>query len=198
VTIQGNLINKNTQSGIEGGNAIIESNTITNNRVGVHNPAGGTIHNNNIVGNTVNSVTASSPSIDASNNWWGTTDLYTINQTIYDQADDPQWGKVTFTPILTGPNTNAPAIPDGTVNPNVTPAPSSEPTNPTWTPRPTPAYTPMPTVNYGQIKNNSNQDRSIFNLNVLVVGVAVLLAIVWAVVLLGYRLKSKLSAIRRN
>ena len=100
-TIQRNLINNNTQNGIDGGNAVIESNTITNNRIGISNPLGGaSIHNNNIVGNTVNSVTVTTPDVDASNNWWGTTDLAAINQTIYDHADDPQWGKLNFLPIF--------------------------------------------------------------------------------------------------
>ncbi len=196
-TIQRNLINNNTQYGITEGNAVIESNTITNNKIGIHNPLGGTtIHYNNIVGNRLNSITATTPDVDASNNWWGTTDLGAINQTIYDHEDDEKWGKISYLPILTAPSSSAPAIPEVILNPIITPQPSSEPNQPT--PQPTPKYTPMPTVDHNKVKNNSNQDRSIFSLNVLVVGVAILLAIVWAVVLLGYRLKSKIGVLRRG
>jgi hypothetical protein len=197
-TIQRNLINNNSL-GIVGGSSVIDSCTITNNRIGVSNPGGTTsIHNCNIVGNTVNSVTATTPDIDASNNWWGTTDLWAINQSIYDKSDDMQWGRVTFVPILSSPSSSAPVIPDGASNPTYTPQPSTEPTYPTYTPQPTPAYTPMPTVNHNKVKNNSNQDMSLLNLNVAVVGVAVLLAIIWAVVLLGYRLKAKIVDLRRD
>ena len=148
------------------------------------------------MGNTVNSVTVTTPDVDASNNWWGTTDLAAINQTIYDHADDPQWGKLNFLPILSSPSSSAPSIPE-ILNPIVTPQPSSDPQS-TPTPQPTPSYTPMPTVDHNRVKNNSNQDRSLFSLNVLVVGVAILLAIVWAVVLLGYRLKGKIVELRRG
>ena len=41
------------------------------------------------------------PNITASNNWWGTTDISTINQTIYDNKNNPSVGTVTFEPILT-------------------------------------------------------------------------------------------------
>ena len=197
-TIQRNLINNNS-IGIVGGSSVIDSCTITKNRIGVSNPGGTTsIHNSNIVGNTVNSVTATTPDIDASNNWWGTTDLWAINQSIYDKSDDSQWGRVTFVPILSSPSSSAPAIPDGASNPTYTPQPSTEPTYPAYTPQPTLAYTPMPTVDHNKVKNNNNQDRSFLNFNVAVVGVAVLLAIVWAVVLLGYRLKAKLVDLRRD
>ncbi len=197
VTIQRNLINKNTQNGIEGGNADINSNTITNNRIGIHNPLGGSsIHNNNILSNSVNSVTATKPDVDAANNWWGTTDLAAINQTIYDHWDDQQWGKIMYSPILSSPSSSAPSIPSELLNPIPTAQPTDQ-AQPTATVKPTPAYTPMPTVDHNKIKNNSNQDRSLLNLNVIVVGVAVLLGFVWVVVLLGYRLKSKIGAIRR-
>jgi hypothetical protein len=197
VTIQRNLINKNSQSGIEGGNADIESNTITNNRIGIHNPLGGSsIHNNNILSNAVNSVTATKPDVAAANNYWGTTDLAVVNQTIYDHCDDQQWGTIMYSPILSSPSSSAPSIPDELLNPLPSAQPT-DPSHPTATVKPTPAYTPMPTVDHNKIKNNSNQDRSMLNFNVLVVGVAVLLGIVWVVVLLGYCLKSKIGAIRR-
>jgi len=57
VTIQGNLIDNNTGCGISWGRANIESNTITNNKIGIHNPVAGVIiRNNNILANTENSI----------------------------------------------------------------------------------------------------------------------------------------------
>ncbi len=199
VSIKGNLINNNTLYGVNGGNAVIDSNTITNNGIGIHNPPGDSIiFNNNILGNTINSVTATTPDVTASLNWWGTTDLAAVNQTIYDHYDDEQWGTVTFTPILTSPSLDAPAIPEVLLGPIVTP-PSTEPTEPpVSTTQPTPDYTPMPIVDHNIVKSNSNQDRSILNLNNLVLVVAVPLAIVWAVVLLGYRLKAKIGTLRKS
>ena len=74
VTVTGNLINHNSHFAIIGGGNI-NSNTITNNQVGIHNPPSGIISNNNIVGNTVSSIDATTANVDASNNWWGTTDI---------------------------------------------------------------------------------------------------------------------------
>ena len=70
LTLKNNLIDGNSRYGINGG-GVIDSNTITNNQIGIHNPStGSVITNNNIVGNTVNSITASSASGSAVNNWW--------------------------------------------------------------------------------------------------------------------------------
>jgi hypothetical protein len=196
--IEKNLINDNAEYGISEGSAVVTANTITNNKIGIHNPQAGTIiSGNNILGNTINSVTATTPDVNAANNYWGTTDLAAINQTIFDYYDDATWGKVTFTPILTQPNPDAPTIPAVIYAPVITP-PSTEPTQPPPTTQPTPDYTPMPTVNHGLSKTNNNQDKSLLNLNTLVVAVAVLLGAVWAVVLLGCRVKGKIRELRES
>ena len=49
--------------------------------------------------------------INASNNWWGSTNTSTIDQSIYDLYDDFNLGEVTYLPFLNQSNTNAPAIP---------------------------------------------------------------------------------------
>lgn len=196
--IEKNLINDNAEYGISEGSAIITANTITNNKIGIHNPQAGTvISGNNILGNTINSVTATKPDVNAANNYWGTTDLATINQTIFDFYDDATWGKVLFTPILSAPNPVAPPIPAVILAPIITPPPT-EPTQPPPTTQPTPTYTPMPTINHGLSKTNNNQDKSLLNLNTLVVAVAVLLGAVWVVVLLGYRVKGKIRELRES
>jgi len=199
VAIYGNLINNNTLYGIDGGNASsIHSNTITNNKIGIHNPlAAASIHYNNILGNLVNSITATTSDIFANDNWWGTTDIDVINQTIYDHIDDDKWGTVFYTPILIVPSQTAPAIPEGTLVWEAI-QPSTEPTTPPQTVDPPPSYTPMPLVDQNIIKNRDNQDRSLLNLNLLVVALAIPLVVVWVVVLLGYRVIGKIREIREG
>ena len=194
-TIQKNLINNNIHYGISGGSAYIDSNTITNNKIGVHNPtAGSIIHNNNILGNTVNSITATTADIDATNNWWVTTDTAAINKTIYDRKIDYTLGKATFVPILTAPNPSAPAIPEIINAPISTPNPSTEPTaTPTIPPAPT--FTPMPTRNPVP-KSGTDQASPLLSLNLLVTAVAIPLIITWLIVILGYSLKAKISKFR--
>jgi hypothetical protein len=195
VTIQKNSIYNNNLNGISGGNAVIDSNSIVHNQIGIYNPlAGTTIHGNNIVGNSVNSITTA-VDIDASLNYWGTTDFDAVNQTIYDYYDDQQWGKVTFTPILNAANPDAPTIP-GYFDPvEVTVPPQGAPGNPGAV---SATSTPMPTVDHNAVKNNANQDTSLLNLNTLVLVVAVPLAVVWVVVLLSYRVKGKIRELKES
>ena len=151
VTITDNLIDSNSRDGINGGGNI-NSNTITNNQIGIHNPPSGVISYNNIVGNTQNSITATVEDINAQNNWWGITDTATINQTIYDSKDDYHLGTIQFTPFLTQPSSTAPAIPiyTPTITPVPTPAPTATPTltdEPPATPLSTPAQDSQSLVN---------------------------------------------------
>jgi len=46
--------------------------------------------------------------VDATNNWWGTTDDGTINASIFDWQDDPNKGNVTYLPKLDSSSTCAP------------------------------------------------------------------------------------------
>ena len=89
---------------------------------------------------------STSNNVDAAYNWWGTTDIPTINQTIYDYKNNYNVGTVTFTPILTSPN------PEAVPNPNepiTTPAPTStqlpSPSSPT-TSKSTPPSTSSPST----------------------------------------------------
>jgi hypothetical protein len=132
-TIQHNLI-----SGAEGittgtTSVVITENTITKNTVGitVYTP-NITISRNNIVDNTQNSVVLYGASdVEASNNWWGTTDTQAIGNKIHDSKSDFNLGTVNINPILTESN------PDATPNPNIQ--------LPTATPLPTQKASPMPT-----------------------------------------------------
>jgi hypothetical protein len=191
VTIQRNLINNNNQYGISGGSPYIDSNTITNSRIGIHNPTTGTIiTNNNILGHSEDSITAAQTDFEATNNWWGTTDLAAVNQTIYDKKIDPTLGKVAFVPILSGPSPSAPTIPTILFTSTYTPNPTSQPTTaPTEQPSPTITVTPIPTRDPNIPKTGANQNLSFLNLNVLVIAVFILLALVWVVVIASYRVK---------
>ena len=194
LTITGNLIDGNSRFGISGG-GYIDSNTITNNQVGIHNPPSGTISNNNIVGNTLNSIDATTANVNAQNNWWGTTDIPTINQTIYDSKVDSSLGTITFVPFLTQPSPTAPTIPATT--PVVTPIPV-----PPATPQPTetvpiaPIETPTPTA-YQYSQTFIYQVGSIFDLNTVIIVTAIILILAWVIVILGYGSKKAFQKINK-
>lgn len=91
---------------------LIRNNTIIKNDIGVGisgdpNPL---IMFNNIQGNNDYSVhlglnwNERSSNINATYNWWGTTDIDAINQTVYDFKNDFNLGRVDFVPFLTEPN----------------------------------------------------------------------------------------------
>jgi hypothetical protein len=135
----------NSKIGIAGG-ANLQDNTIADNTIGIQNALStSTIKNNNIVGNTQSIVINSAENVDASHNWWGTTDLNAIRQTIWDNKNDYNLGIVTVDPVLTAPNPDAPATQDDA--PAATPtAPTEQPSTPSAPPQnqntqPTPAYT---------------------------------------------------------
>lgn len=149
--IERNLVFNNSQGIAIGGmgtiSPTIRNNTIANNTVGIYVYMGSaslgslTIINNNIQENANYSVCLSNGmtnNIDATYNWWGTTDTQAINQTIL--------GNVTFVPFLTAPNTNAPETPEPSPTPSPTSTPTSTPTPaPTATPSPSPSPPPTPT-----------------------------------------------------
>jgi hypothetical protein len=135
--IEGNLI-VNNEDGVEivawqGStldSPLIQNNTITNNTIGISliselgepTPA---ILNNNIFNNTNYDVESSvSGDINATYNWWGTTNASAISQGIYDYYDDFNLGIVTYNPFLSAPNTQAPtyitasASAGGSINPS--------------------------------------------------------------------------------
>jgi hypothetical protein len=63
---------------------------------------------NNFYSNGNNFHLSRNINVNATYNWWGTTDQQAIDQTIHDSNDDFSLGTVTFSPFLTGPNTKAP------------------------------------------------------------------------------------------
>ena len=124
VTIRGNRIINNSALDNGGGNSVSEgggiygSATVTNNTIigntvskgkggGIHLSSQPSINYNNIHGNTpydvYNSNSKGSPDVDATNNWWGTTDEAEIQAHIYDWFDDSSLGIVSYIPYLTSP-----------------------------------------------------------------------------------------------
>ena len=66
------------------------------------------IHYNNIYNNDVAlSLWAEGADIDASYNWWGTTDPDSIESLIEDYNDDPTSGRVNYLPFLNSPTDNS-------------------------------------------------------------------------------------------
>ena len=155
--IRGNIITNNSVgifSSGEDGTAIIEQNLISNNSDGISvasqvtilnntitdsyvaitlRTSSATIAYNNIVNYTQNSVFLSSVStaVNATYNWWGTTDTQSINLTIHDFKYDINLGTVSFTPLLTTQNPEAPSTSFSLPMPPMTP--TTIPEFPSWT-----------------------------------------------------------------
>ena len=125
-TITRNIIEHNS-IGIQlsSANGFVTNNTIINNSIGINiiEPPKQTIkitynniYSNNISNFYLGTTENNSPSsfnINATNNWWGTTNEQTINQSIFDFKNDPKLGNVTFIPFLEQPNPEAtPTIPE--------------------------------------------------------------------------------------
>ena len=90
-------------------NQSIFDNTITNNSIGVQGltvPA--LFYGNNIQNCSQYSVTlATSENVNATGNYWGTTDQSAIENSIYDHKNDQALGTVNFAAFLTQPNPQA-------------------------------------------------------------------------------------------
>lgn len=122
--VEGNLIVDNVQ-GIQlvvhqgPVSPTIRNNTITDNSNGISllrqftAPTSPLILYNNIYANTNYNINSNVPDdINATFNWWGTTDTEAINQTIHDYYEDFNLGTVDFTPFLSELNPEAPIIPE--------------------------------------------------------------------------------------
>ncbi|MDR0372825.1 MAG: right-handed parallel beta-helix repeat-containing protein [Nitrososphaerota archaeon] len=147
-------------------NPIIQNNTIANNTegIGIWRGYGSgvplpTISYNNIYGNRDYNfrLTNIGVNVDATYNWWGTSDEGTITASIFDFKKDFSLGNVTFKPFLTEPNPQA--IPDTVLLSDFTDKPQIAP-NPTAEPSPTP--TPDYSNNFN-IESNSTVTAFAFN-----------------------------------
>jgi hypothetical protein len=205
--IQNNVIAGNNLGVTGFGN--IQSNTVVNNSVGIRFLSG-EIKDNNIYHNFQNLVSATSITIDASNNWWGTIDVTDINSTIiYSKTSSLGLGAIVFVPFLMKPNPLAPQLPNVVLNPVLpitpptshppyptvaaTPAPTaiivSPPTatqSPTTTPKPTPSPTPKIVPGSPLTLGSENFGEMLAQMNIMDLAKLVLaaLGIMWVFVIL--------------
>ncbi|MCW4000789.1 MAG: right-handed parallel beta-helix repeat-containing protein [Candidatus Bathyarchaeota archaeon] len=128
VAVEGNYISGNPKNGVVGGGKI-RDNTIASNGVGIKNPtAASTIKNNNIVNNSQSSIYLdTADNIDATNNWWGTTDQAAVAASIHDNKNDYNAGIVTYLPMLNSPSSTAPSSPIDQSTPTIAPQPTDAP-----------------------------------------------------------------------
>jgi hypothetical protein len=118
IDITGNTINDNS-TGNDGGGVWVQDSDVSYNAIFDNSITSGTkkgggllikstesiINNNNFINNTPfdihYSVSQGLANLDATNNWWSTTDEPTIQSKIYDWFDDASLGIVDYAPYLT-------------------------------------------------------------------------------------------------
>lgn len=138
--ISKSIISENNGEGIspiwwgtwyDSGSFTVRYSTITGNKGnGAISKGSSTIHFSNIYGNTPYDVvnlapfSSSGADINATDNWWGTTDTAEIDQHIYDYYDDYNLRKVLYQPILDSPVTIPPIAHDVAIT-SVTASPTS-------------------------------------------------------------------------
>ncbi len=129
--IRNNIVADSNQAIVTSGFDNIFNNTLRNNSIAVYAynfPS--TITYNNIENSTqyfIKLDTTEKYMVNATYNWWGTTDQQAINQSIYDSKYDFNLGTVSFIPFLTSANLQAmPDInaPTPTPNPSFSPSPA--------------------------------------------------------------------------
>ena len=128
-TVERNLIRDNTVGVYLASPATIQHNTIRNSNTSMQASSEATVAYNNIEGYNQSIKLTSSANLNATNNWWGTTDQTAIANSIVDNRVDFNLGAVTFIPFLSAADSKA--LPD--------------PNAPQPTPQPTPTQTSPPT-----------------------------------------------------
>jgi hypothetical protein len=107
ITIVGNVIKNNEGKNVvsawagEGGLTICLNDIVDNKGNGIGCYCSGIINYNNIYNNTPYNIRNFHYNMDATNNWWGTTNETAIMKHIYDWSDDSSLGVVIFKPYLT-------------------------------------------------------------------------------------------------
>ena len=226
VAIQNNVIAYNTNDAIVTQTATVSilNNAISFNKVGIsrdaniqnntlfHNTyalwgqtSGSKIHYNNILESTTENVhlTETAVNVDATYNWWGTTDEASISQTISDYKVHSNLGNLTFTPFLSQ-SADALAVPTSIVVPTPPPTPTTTPvttatpitstTSPTPTPIiVTPSSTPYPsetasstpTITPQPIQSSDNTEFGGFSATDVTTAVVILVAVCVAITIIA-------------
>jgi parallel beta-helix repeat protein len=152
---------------------LIENNTISQNSVGIYltesqYASAPTIMNNNFEGNSNYNIyldQSTSNDVNATHNWWGTTDMVMINQTMHDFKNDFTLGLVNFIPFLTAPNSEAmpnlsaslPASPSSSLTTSPTHILTPTPTSiPQITATPSPSFSPITSMTALPTTNQSS------------------------------------------
>ncbi len=200
--VEYNVVAGNT-FGISGFTGNIQFNTVTQNSIGLQVSGGsGTLKNNNIFNNNqANLLPFTSTSLDATNNWWGTTDSVAISQMILDSKTYNYVGAIIFNPFLTQLDPSVPPLPNIYLNypqnvdlgPKKTPSPPPStplPPTPTQAPTPTSVPTPCPTpknmpgspLSMGDVSFDEALSR--FDITSIAELVLLILGIIWVAVIL--------------
>ncbi len=103
--LKNNLIENNSGKGINfrDSEITLTDNIIRDNRVGLflfEKPGKSVVSRNNIYRNGLNLQLGDffADDVELAGNWWGSSDPVQISQSIYDQQDDPELGRVTMAP----------------------------------------------------------------------------------------------------
>jgi len=199
--VERNVVSDN-QVGISAGNAIVRHNTIKNNDVGAYLTSATTFNYNNLENNKNNTLCTGSNDVNATYNWWGTTDQSAISNSIYDNKNDFNLGKINFIPFLTAPDPQA--MPNENVpipTPNTAPSPS--PGNGTYwitdqygntievTPNPSTSPTQNPTATPQQ---STTQSGTLFGLDsdkIIIIMLGIIIALLIVVIAVMRRRSAK-------
>jgi hypothetical protein len=145
-----------------GADSTIQNNTLENNVGGIYviGSFPPTINFNNFLNNSEYALTIAGARVDgnasriwctanvnATYNWWGTTDPRAIDTLIIDSNDNSPSGTVNYMPFLTAPNNQSILLYGSIPEQPYLPSPAPTPT-PTASPTPTPSTTPTPIPTY--------------------------------------------------
>jgi hypothetical protein len=153
---------------VNSGNTTIASNSLNGKGIILNSPNAQINYNNFHEGGGIYLWGKATGSIDATNNWWGTTNTVQIDDAIYDYTDDFNLGKVTYEPFLNAPNPDADPVWNLPV--------------PTPLPSPTPTPTSIPTATPGESSSNFVNDFFNLDLELSIIIVLVVVAAALAVV----------------
>jgi len=176
---------------VTNGAVIILNNTITSNSVGIdlYASSTATINYNNILNNNMNIILGSgmSNNVNATYNWWGTTDAQEIGQLIHDNKNDFNLGTVTTSPFLTASNPEA-------MPTTLTLTISTSPTNTSQTTAASTGIpTNQPTTSSSQPPNSAHSNISVSELEGTTAILAIVIASIIAIAMVRARRRSNFA-----